>query len=73
MERLCPPSLHQLHQLSEAVDHVVLDVFGGVLPVDLIEELAGALDLGFLNLIEHHRGHGALCFGQHAPRRHGRH
>ena len=49
--------LHQLHQLPEAVHHIVLDVLGGVLPVDFVEELAGTLDLGLLDLIEHHRRH----------------
>lgn len=58
-----PPSLHQFHQLAKAIHHVVFDVLRSVLPVDLVEELAGSLDLGFLDLVGHHRGHGALCFG----------
>lgn len=45
---------NKLHQLAEAVHHVVLDGLGCKALVDFIEELAGALDLGFLNLAQFH-------------------
>ena len=41
-------SLHQLHQLLVAADHVVFDFVGG----DPGEELAGTVDAGGLDLAE---------------------
>jgi len=37
--------LHQLHQLAKAIHHVVLDGLRGESLVDVVEELAGALDV----------------------------
>lgn len=56
-------SFHKLHQLAEAIHHVVLDLLRGELLVDVVEEPAGALDLGFLNLAQLHAGNGALGLG----------
>ena len=56
-------SLHQFHQLAEAVHHVVLHLLWGEFLVDIVEEFAGALDLGFLDLAQLHAGHRTLGFG----------
>ncbi len=63
VERLLLWLLHQFHQLAEAVHHVVLDLLRGELLIDVVEELAGALDLGLLDLAQIHAGHRTLCFG----------
>ena len=47
---------HQLHQLSVAVHHLIPDLFIR----DLRAELAGAFDLGCLDLAEVHAGQGAF-------------
>ena len=52
-------SFHQRHQLVEAVDHVVFHLLVG----DLGEELAGAVDLGFLDGAELEFRHGAFGLG----------
>lgn len=46
--------LHQLHQLPEAVHHIVFDVLRGVLPIDLVEKLPCTFDFGSLNRTQIH-------------------
>lgn len=47
--------LHHFHQLPEAVHYIILDVLRGEAAVHLVEELAGTLDFGFLDLAQIHR------------------
>lgn len=52
-----PSHADNLHQFPVAGHHVVFDVFGINLAVDLREELAGAFDFGLLDGPQLHAGH----------------